>query len=183
MKTFKILILFVGMMVCNETLAQSKLSEWMYIRGDKPVMFQIERTKEVGNKVYYKIYLKLNPEGPGFCTHELCYGYVVYLPIYEFDTVTNKGVATDLNFKIPKEFKGTYLVGEYFAVKKSESNGIILFWDNKINLPMEKNVATGEIKKHHPFLLGCVDTVRKGVKYSDHCNFKGFNESKAIEIK
>lgn len=184
MKTIKILILLVGILFSGTSIAQNKYSEWLYLRGDKPVQFRLEKTKVVGNKVFYKIHLKLNKEGSGFCTHELCYGYVIYLPIYEYDTTTKTGKSTDLHFKIAKEFTKEYIIPtEFYTVNKSESNGIISYWDNEMNFPMQKNVATGEIIKQLEFLRGCVDTKRVNKPYSDYCNNKGFMESEAIEIK
>uniref|UniRef100_UPI0040499653 hypothetical protein n=1 Tax=Flavobacterium sp. TaxID=239 RepID=UPI0040499653 len=184
MKTIKTLFLLVGMLVSSTMSAQNNFSEWLYLRGDKPVQFRLEKTKVEGNKVFYKIHLRLNKEGAGYCTHELCYGYVIYLPIYEYDTDTKKGKATDLHFKIPKEFTGEYTIpSEFYTVNKSESNGFNSYWDHDKNYPMQKIIATGEIRKQPEFLLSCVDTKRINKPYNDYCNFKGFKESEAIEIK
>lgn len=184
MKIIKILFLFVGMLVNGAMSAQNNFSEWLYLRGDKPVQFRLEKTKVVGNKVFYKIHLRINKAGAGYCTHQLCYGYIIYLPIYEYDTNTKTGKATDLNFKIPKEFTGEYTIPTvFYTVNKLESNGVISYWDHVKNYPMQKNITSGEISQQLEFLRGCVDTKRVDKPYEDHCNFKGFKESEAIEIK
>jgi hypothetical protein len=64
-KTIQTLFLFVGMLVSSVTMAQNNYSEWLYLRGDKPVQFRLEKTKLEGNKVFYKIHLRLNKEGAG----------------------------------------------------------------------------------------------------------------------
>ena len=48
---------------------------------------------------------------------------------------------------------------------------------------MQKVISNGEIRQQLEFLRGCVDTKRVNKPYDDHCNFKGFKESEAIEIK
>lgn len=187
MKTIKILFLFVAMLVGSAINAQNNFSEWLYLRGDKPVQFRLEKTKVEGNKVFYKIHLRLNKEGSGYCTHELCYGYVIYLPIYEYDTDTKTGKATDLHFKMPKEFTGEYTIPtEFYTVNKAESNGVITYWDHDKNYPMQKVVSNGEIRKQLEFLRGCVDTKRVNKPYTGfdaYCSQNGFKESEAIEIK
>ena len=187
MKTIKILFLFVGMLVGSAINAQNNFSEWLYLRGDKPVQFRLEKTKLEGNKVFYKIHLRLNKEGAGYCTHELCYGYVIYLPIYEYDTDTKTGKATDLHFKIPKEFAGEYIIPtEFYTVNKAESNGVISYWDHNKNYPMQKVISNGEIRQQLEFLRGCVDTMRNDKPYSGfdaYCNQNGFKMAEAIEIK
>ena len=187
MKTIKILFLFVGMLVSGAVSAQNNFSEWMYLRGDKPVQFRLEKTKVESNKVFYKIHLRLNKEGAGYCTHELCYGYVIYLPIYEYDTDTKTGKATDLHFKIPKEFAGEYIIPtEFYTVNKTESNGVISYWDHEKNYPMQKVISNGEIRQQLEFLRGCVDTMRNDKPYSGfdaYCSQNGFKMTKAIEIK
>ena len=187
MKTIKILFLFVGMLVSGAVSAQNNFSEWMYLRGDKPVQFRLEKTKVESNKVFYQIHLRLNKEGSGYCTHELCYGYVIYLPIYEYDTDTKTGKATDLHFKIPKEFTGEYTIpNEFYTVNKTESNGVISYWDHNKNYPMQKVISNGEIRQQLEFLRGCVDNMRNDKPYSGfdaYCNQNGFKIAEAIEIK
>jgi hypothetical protein len=184
MKTIKTLFLFVGMLVSSAAMAQNNYSDWLYLRSDKPIQFRLEKTKVEGNKVFYKIHLRLNKEGAGFCTHELCYGYVIYLPIYEYDTNTKTGKSTNLHFKMPKEFTGEYTIAtEYYTVNKAESNGFVSYWDHDKNYPMQKIISSGEIRQQLEFLRGCVDTKRVNKPYNDYCNQNGFKESEAIEIK
>lgn len=186
MKTyFKILVSCV-FLVPGITNAQNNYSEWYYLRSDKPVQFRLEKTKELNDKVYYKIQLRINNQGAGVCTqeHSLCYGYVVYMPVFEYDLQTKNGNTTEFNYKIAKEFNGVYTVeGEFFASKKNEDKGYLTYWDESLNFPMQKNITTGETVKLPGFLLSCVDTTRNNKPYGDICNNKGFVESTAIEIK
>lgn len=68
MKTIKMLFVLVGLLVTGVVGAQNNFSEWLYLRGDKPVQFRLEKTKVEGNRVFYKIHLRLNKEGAGYCT-------------------------------------------------------------------------------------------------------------------
>ena len=186
MKTYFKMLTSCVFLTSSITYAQNNFSEWYYLRSDKPVQFRLEKTKELNDKVYYKIHLRLNKDGAGVCTqeHTLCYGYIVYMPVFEYDLSEKKGKTTEFNYKIAKEFNGIYTVdGEFFATKENEDKGHLSYWDENLNFPMQKNLTTEETIKKPGFLLSCVDTTRNNKSYDDICNNKGFVESAAIEIK
>ncbi|MGO4770331.1 hypothetical protein ACEN2I_01605 [Flavobacterium sp. W22_SRS_FK3] len=56
-------------------------SDWVYFKSDKPVQFRLNKTKSAGNKVYYKIEMKLDKNSPAYSANEYRYGYVIYLSV------------------------------------------------------------------------------------------------------
>lgn len=179
-------ILLLSLLILSANLYSQKAatdSEWLYFQSDKPVQYSLHKTKTVGNKVYYKMSFKLDKNAAGYCTNDLCYGYVIYLSVHQYDWETKKSSDTEFHFLLPKEYEGEYTVNEeFYSTVKSEDDKFISYWDNEKCYPMTKNKATGEISKLSSF-YSCVDSKLKNREYNNYCNSKGFKSSEAIEIK
>ena len=185
MKKLKVFLMLTILIFSANSYSQKTVndSEWLYFKSDKPVQYSLHKTRTVGNKVYYKMSLKLDKNAASYCKHDLCYGYVIYFSIHQYDWETKKSSDTEFHFLLPKEYDGEYTINqEFYSTVQSEDDKFVSYWDNEKCYPMTKNKATGEISKLS-FLYSCVDSKLKNREYNDYCNGKGFKSSNAIEIK
>lgn len=161
-----LLLSFAGLTTVN---AQERYSDWLYLRGDKPIQRRYFKVKEENGRVYFKMQLKYDKTTSVYC--QRCPGYTVLI---------TRGLPGDADgYQLYYKFYQTDAVitlDHVFSVKKlSDDNYWKSYWDEEKSSPMVLNKSTSEIT-HLNFATTCVDSFKDdGVEEFNRCkrDFEG----------
>lgn len=163
------MLLLFSLLGINTGNAQDRYSDWLYLRGDKPIQRRYFKVKEENGMVYFKIQLKYDKTSSVYC--QRCPGYTILI---------ERGLPSDADgYKLYYKFYQTdnvVTLDHIFRVKKlSDDNYWKSYWDEEKSSPMTLNKSTNEVT-HLNFATTCVDSFKDdGVEEFNRCkrDFQG----------